>query len=313
MAEAAQTAGAFEEGSVLPETLLAAELYARTDAALYGLSAGDFASILNSIAQKYLAPGFVHAEMREFCSALRLDELALARACAAGNEKAWEVFLTRYREKLYDMALRVVREDSASRDIADSIYAELYGLNARGELRVSKLMSYSGRGSLEGWLRTVIAQEFVNRYRKNKRFVSLDESEDSEESGEHRHARELVAPVSEPAVAPDARLAASTDEALAALAPEERFILAAYHLDGRTLAQIADMLNVHESTISRKLEKLSKSLRKQILTAMIARGMSRRQAEEALEVDVRDMNLDLRSRLQEPGAETFSKRKGKKV
>jgi RNA polymerase sigma-70 factor, ECF subfamily len=313
MAEAAQTAGAFEEGSVLPETLLAAELYARTDAALYGLSAGDFASILNSIAQKYLAPGFVHAEMREFCSALRLDELALARACAAGNEKAWEVFLTRYREKLYDMALRVVREDSGARDIADSIYAELYGLNARGELRVSKLMSYSGRGSLEGWLRTVIAQEFVNRYRKNKRFVSLDESEDSEESGEHRHARELVAPVSEPAVAPDARLAASTDEALAALAPEERFILAAYHLDGRTLAQIADMLNVHESTISRKLEKLSKSLRKQILTAMIARRMSRRQAEEALEVDVRDMNLDLRSRLQEPGAETFSKRKGKKV
>jgi RNA polymerase sigma-70 factor (ECF subfamily) len=238
--------------------------------------------------------------------------LALARACAAGNEKAWEVFLTRYREKLYDMALRVAREESAARDIADSIYAELYGLNARGELRVSKLMSYSGRGSLEGWLRTVIAQEFVNRYRKNKRFVSLDESEDNEDGGEHRHVGELVAPVSEPVVAPDARLAAATDEALAALAPEERFILAAYHLDGRTLAQIAQMLNVHESTISRKLEKLSKSLRKQILTAMIARGMSRRQAEEALEVDVRDVKLDLRGRLQDSSGGTFSKKKGKK-
>jgi RNA polymerase sigma-70 factor (ECF subfamily) len=312
MAEAAQTAGAFEEGSVLPEPQLAAELYARTEAAQYGLTSPDFAAILQSVAQKYLAPGFTPAEMREFCSALRLDELVLARSCAAGNEKAWEVFLTRYREKLYDMALRVAREDSAARDIADSIYAELYGLNARGDLRASKLLSYSGRGSLEGWLRTVISQEFVNRYRKNKRFVSLDEGEDNEEGGEHRHVQELAAPLSEPAVAPEVRLVAATDETLAALAPDERFILAAYHLDGRTLAQIAQMLNVHESTISRKLDKLSKSLRKQILSAMMARGMSRRQAEEALEVDVRDINLNLRARLQDSGGGTFFKKKGKK-
>ena len=62
----------------------------------------------------------------------------------------------------------------------------------------------------------------------------------------------------------DNRLPQATDEALAFLSGEERTILSAYYLDGRTLAEIARMLGVHESTISRKLDKLAKSLRKQI-------------------------------------------------
>jgi len=46
-------------------------------------------------------------------------------------------------------------------------------------------------------------------------------------------------------------LESATDEALAALPAEDRVVLAAYYLDGRTLAEVARMLGVHESTISR--------------------------------------------------------------
>ena len=77
----------------------------------------------------------------------------------------------------------------------------------------------------------------------------------------------------------------------------------------RTLAEIARMLSVHESTISRKLDKLAKSLRKQILAGLGRRGMSRRPAEEALEVDVRDLTLNLRDRLAQVSPdETFHKK-----
>ncbi len=97
---------------------------------------------------------------------------------------------------------------------------------------------------------------------------------------------------------------------LAALSAEDRFVLASYHLDGRTLAEIARALGVHESTISRKLDKMTKSLRKQIVAALGRRGMSRRQAEEALEVDVRDLRVNLRSRLaQETSPPAFPEKK----
>src|SRR6059036_4171524 len=128
-----------------------AELQAKTQE--YGLGREQFVAILNEIGAKYLPPQLSERERGEFFASLRLEELALARACAAGNERAWEIFLLRYREKLYDIAGYVTREASAARDLADSIYADLYGMTERDGKRSSKLASYTGRGSLEGWLR----------------------------------------------------------------------------------------------------------------------------------------------------------------
>ena len=272
---------------------LAAELHAKSGGEKLGLTLEAFTLILCEIGEKH-GSSASDRELRSLFLSLRLDELALARACAAGHNSAWEVFLTRFREKLYQSALRIAREDSAARELADTLYADLYGTNLRDGQRVSKLASYTGRGSLEGWLRTVLAQEYVNRYRRTKRLVSLEE--ESEEG--------MQFPSSEPqaAVHADARLTQATDEALALLPAEDRTILAAYYLDGRTLAEIARMLRVHESTISRKVDKLAKSLRKQILAGLTRRGMSRRQAEEALEIDVRDLQVDIRRSLTQDSA-----------
>jgi RNA polymerase sigma-70 factor, ECF subfamily len=284
---------------------LLAELHAKSGCESIGLTRESFAAILCDVATKYLPAGSTEAEARMFLLTLRVEELALAQACAAGHNAAWELFLTRYREKLYQSALRIAREDSAARDLADSLYAELYGTTTRDGERVSKLASFTGRGSLEGWLRTVLAQEFVNRYRRTKRLVSLDE--------ESEDGAQFAAPVSEPLPSADSRLASSTDAALAALDSEDRMVLAAYYLDGRTLAEIARTLGVHESTISRKVDKLAKSLRKKIMAALMQQGMARRQAEEALDVDVRDLQVDIRRNLaQDSPSAAFSDKSGKK-
>jgi RNA polymerase sigma-70 factor (ECF subfamily) len=273
---------------------LVAELHAKGECEKIGLTRESFAVILCEVGAKHASAAESESEIRTFFLSLRVDELALARACAAGHNSAWEVFLTRFREKLYLSALRIAREDSAAHELADTLYADLYGTNTRDGQRVSKLASYTGRGSLEGWLRTVLAQEYVNRYRKTKRLVSLDE--ESEEGVQY------AAPDPEPIPAADNRLVQATDEALAFLSGEDRTVLSAYYLDGRTLAEIARMLGVHESTISRKLDKLAKGLRKQIVAGMARRGMSRRQAEEALEVDVRDLQVDIRRSLAQDSA-----------
>jgi RNA polymerase sigma-70 factor (ECF subfamily) len=235
---------------------------------------------------------------------LRVEELALARACAAGSDKAWEVFLTRYRAKLYDVAGYIAKESSAARELADSLYADLYGTSERDGKRTSKLASYTGRGSLEGWLRTVLAQEYVNRYRKRKRLVSLDE--------EAEEGVQFAAVAAEPVASTDPRLEQAIDQALKELEAEDKFVLASYFLDNRTLAEVARSLGVHESTISRKVDKLAKSLRKQILNNLTRNGMSRRQAEEALLTDVRDLQVNIRARLvQESAAPAFPEKKAK--
>jgi RNA polymerase sigma-70 factor, ECF subfamily len=281
----------------------AADFYLRSGAAAYGISAEQFSRMLDEIRHKYLplAPPEQHAE---FLGALRLEELALARACAAGNERAWEDFIQRYRQKLHAMAFHITREAVQAADLADSLFADLYGVSAHATARNSKLLFYTGRGSLEGWLRTVMAQEFINRYRRQKRTVSLEEQAEE--------GVQFVARVPEPVINEDPRLAAVTDKALAELSSEDRFTLASYYLDGRTLADIARALGIHESSVSRRLDRLSIGLRKRILAGLRDLGMSHAQAVEALETDVRDMNLNLRASLtQDSDATTFTSRRAR--
>jgi len=280
------------------------ELYVNSGADGFGFSPEQFSALIDEVVAKSLPAASPVSAKIEFSKTLRLEDLVLARACAAGNERAWEVFLLRYREKLYDIARQITREDSTGRELADSVYADLYGTRVREGNRVSRLNYYGGRGSLDGWLRTVLAQEFVNTYCKQRRTVSLDE--------EYEEGVQFAAAVSEPVVAADPRLANAIDEALRSLAAEERFVLASYFLDGRTLAQIARALSVHESTISRKIEKLTKALRKQIGKNLVRQGISRRQAEEALSADVRDLAVDIRASLaQDSVAATFSEKRAK--
>jgi len=270
-----------------------AELYAKSGAAEFAFAPEQFLQLLKDVALKHASS----ETLEQYCLTLRVEDLILARACAAGNERAWEVFMLRFREKLYDAARQITREDSAGRELADSLYADLYGTRVRGEERVSKLSFYSGRGSLDGWLRTVLAQEYVNTYRKQRKLVSLDE--------ESEEGVQFAAPVPEETPSADPSLVRATDEALQTLAAEDRFVLSSYFLDHRTLAQVARTLGVHESTISRKVDKLTTNLRKQILKNLMKIGLSRRQAEEALSADVRDLALDIRASLAQdslPGA-----------
>ncbi|HUR37046.1 MAG TPA: sigma-70 family RNA polymerase sigma factor [Terriglobales bacterium] len=261
---------------------LVQELYSQSRAQEYGLSVAAFTRLLEAVTKSGSASEAVWR-------ALKVEELALAHGCVAGNEHAWDVFLGRYREKLYDAARHITREESSARELADSLYAELFGTRTQDGHRISKLESYSGRGSLEGWLRTVLAQEWVNRFRKQRRLVSLEEREEA--------GAQFVANAPEEVAAMDPAVSAATDQALSELSAEDRYILAAYYLDDRTLAEVARTLGVHESTISRKVERLAHKLRKDILAQLVKGGMSRRQAEEAMEVDVRDLAVDVRKQL----------------
>src|SRR5260370_242813 len=198
-----------------------ADLYARSGGEKYGLSFQEFAAILEQVGAQYLPPDGPPDEVALLHRSLHLEELALARACAKGCEAAWECFLNRYRQKLYEAAGAIAKEESAARELADSLYTELFGTRQGADgKRISKLASYTGRGSLEGWLRTVLAQDYINRYRSQRRLVSFDEKmqagQQCQESAE---------------VPTDARLEAAVDAALVELPAYERLIMASYYLD----------------------------------------------------------------------------------
>jgi RNA polymerase sigma-70 factor, ECF subfamily len=298
----APTSGPIEERPSAAVQEFARQHYVSSGAQQFGMDQAAFAAVLTQAVLQTGPFGDDAAEMRHLAS-LRVDELVLARACADGNERAWETFLTRYRNTLYESAYKIARTESAARSLADSLYAELYGVDSKGLQRTSKLSYYQGRGSLQGWLRVVIAQEYVNQYRSVHRETSLDAALED--------GAQFTAPQPEPAAA-DPRVEAAVAAELAGLDAEARFLLAAYYLDHRTLAELAKLQGVHESTISRKLDRITTGARKRVRKRLMQSGMTARHANEAMEdVDVRDLRVRVSETLQQGRSKaTFYKEKG---
>lgn len=278
------------------------ELWLGCDAAAYGLERSEFTEILPRVGTVHnygLAEGAVASpqQQRDFFRSLRLPDLVLARACARGHERAWERFLALYHQPLTRAAIAITGSETLGRELAESVYAEIYGLTTRDGERRCPLDSYKGRGSLIGWLRTTLAQRHVDHHRRNHRETPMEEFDaPALESEPVESAGELAV------------LTNAVEEALGHREAKERFLLAAYFLDGRTLMQIGLILHVHEATVSRKLQRVIDTLRKQILRNLQAQGLSRRAAEEALGADPRDLDVNLKKLLQSSQPDTFQEK-----
>ena len=148
-----------------------------------------------------------------------------------------------------------------------------------------------------GWLRTTLAQRHVDHHRRTHREEPLEEFD----------APATAVEVEKPAVELSA-LEKAVEGALRSCEAEERFVLAAYYLDERTLMQIAQVLHVHEATVSRKVKRVCQDLRKQIVKNLQGAGLSRRAAEEALGADPRDLDINLKKLLQSSQAEAFQEK-----
>jgi RNA polymerase sigma-70 factor (ECF subfamily) len=278
------------------------ELWRECDAAAYGLALGELNEILLRLgaAQSFGVTQDATPTRREqaaFFRGLRLADVVLARACAGGNERAWEHFLALYRQPLIRAAIAITGSETLGRELADQLYGELFGLTTRDGERRCPLDSYRGRGSLLGWLRTTLAQRHVDHHRRSHREQPLEACDVPPlEPEPEKPAGELTA------------LGEAIEMALRGRDAEERFLLAAYYLDGRTLLQIARVLGVHEATVSRKLRRAIAGLRKQVLKNLEGAGLSRRAAEEALGTDPRDLDLNLKNLLQYSPSKAFQEK-----
>ena len=275
----------------LPE-MLGEELWRVAGSESVEVSRAEFAEALETIGARdnYGLDPEKQANERQretFWRGLHLEELAIARGCALGRESAWRRFLAQYREQLTRAAIEMTGSAALGEELVSAIYSELFGLTERDGKRCSPLLRYSGRGSLMGWLRAILAQRRVNQYRKIGRETELGEIEPAARASEQIELKQLE------------DLRAAIKMTLSAASPEERFVLSAYYLDQHTLHEISRVLRVHEATVSRKLKRAIEHLRKELLRTLRERGLSRRAAEEALGIDPRDVDVNLRSLLQE--------------
>jgi RNA polymerase sigma-70 factor len=313
----------------------------------YGVSAAVFETALRGAVDKYLVDAScgrfpTTAEAQQFLQELQIADLFLAIACAEGNEFAWWDFDSGYRRYIERIAHHLASAENDAEEVIDHVYVELYGTRIVEGARQSKFATYTGRGTLKGWLRTIVWHAVIDMHRARRDEVPLDdwsesggeaedrpgfraESGNSEREIFDRIAREKYAGAS----------ATAFDRAFGSLGDHERLLLLYYHVEELKLREIARLVEnsdsplrkwfqrqskkraatpesrVHESTVMRWLERTyQKVLTTFRLELETTNGFSASEIEVCMEIVGSDLGADeIRKQLSDISSAELSKGK----
>lgn len=242
-------------------------LYAASTASSWGLSFPQFrAALERSVAKHFSEACASRQAVEEYLHVLHMDDLVLAAACMEGIEPAWDHFVRNYRAYLRAVACSITansRSGADAQELADSLFAELFGLvdGKRGE--ASLFRYFHGRSSLKTWLRAILAQRHIDHIRQSRRLESF-EQEDGE--GMKALPTQSVSPAP-----PDPhrskylrRFLLALTDSLSSLPQEDRKRLELYYARDKTLAEIGRLFGEHESSASRHLEHARRELRNRV-------------------------------------------------
>lgn len=304
------------------------ELYARCLAEYpnFGVSSDTFKAALTKTANKFLFSAAAETpvtddEARSFFSELQLNDLYMAIACAAGNEFSWWEFDQQYRTYIERVARHLASTETDATEVVDVVYVELYGTKVVDGMRMSKFASFSGRGSLKGWLRTVVWHSLVDLHRTSHDEVSLDEMIENVGEGYAQSSFSEPAKGGEEETVEEitrnryrSAAVAALKKAFGSLEDHEKLLLLYYHVESMKLREIARMVEnadsllrnwiqrksasrakdpeskIHESTVMRWLDKtyskILKTFRDELTTV---NGLNSEEIEVCMKIATEDM------------------------
>lgn len=248
-------------------------IYASCEEACPGfdLSPDDFRAAVVAAVEKYLVklrpdnqvP--TAEEIRNFVIELQHHDLYLTVACARGDEQAWWQFDRKYRPFIERLAHQLVGKGMDANEVVDSVYTELYGTKTVEGVRQSKFRTYKGRGSLHGWLRTVISHAAVDLYRGRRDEIPLEAWSKSGYEMPEGQSWRAEAHGSETSMLENISRAryrfvtiAALDQSLANLDAHEKLLLLYYHVEGLKFREIARLVEAPTSSIRRWFQRRSK-------------------------------------------------------
>ena len=237
------------------------------------LSTELFNNRLKLISEKHLIAEPVISTSLRFLKGLHTNDLYLSLACAQLSEKAWDRFANLYHNYIRGIARFVLPNLCAASDVAENLVGHLFLPDSSGRSRIA---SYDGQTSMATWLRVIITRLAINeRDRKSSHEERLEVLPD------------IVDHLSVYRIESGAR--ASKYEAIIkeafkvvseSLSKRERLVVLLRYEKALPAQDIARLLEVHPSTITRLLHHAYQQLQSEFITILTS---EHRLNEEAVE------------------------------
>jgi RNA polymerase sigma-70 factor len=226
-----------------------------------GLAVEDFAAHLNSIIRKHLGANPAQDAAVKFVAGLNAEDLYLTAACVHNSASAWSRFAALYDKHIDNVAHGICSTHQEARELASSLMAHLF-FHDRSER--SRIASYDGRGSLRTWLATIIKHQVINqRQLKSAEAVPLDSLRNTASaSAASEFEAALLRNKYREAIADSFKAAAEQ------LSERERLVLVLRFEDEIAATEIAQLLGVHPSQITRTVKSAQVKFRTTVLARL---------------------------------------------
>jgi len=176
----------------------------------------------------------------------------IIKGCLSGSRHFQELLYRRYSPRFYAVSLQYAGDADEARDILQESFIKIF----------ENLEKFNHDGSFEGWMRRIVVNTALERYRNRYYLSRVDDIDSGEE------------PEADPGTTDFAGLEASDLlKMIMELPPKYRMVFNLYAIEGYAHKEIAEMLRISEGTSKSNLSRARDILQRKV---KIFTGISRR-------------------------------------
>jgi len=168
---------------------------------------------------------------------------SIIKGCTEGHKKSQEELYKTYSRKMYAVCLMYAKDHDTAQDILQEAFIKVF----------QNIQTFMNKGSFEGWVRRIVVNTALERYRKNHYLYPVSEVADYTEEASYNdiisevHANDLLKIIQE-------------------LTPQYRMVFNLYAIEGYSHQEISQMLAISEGTSKSNLSRARKILQEKVET-----------------------------------------------
>ena len=164
------------------------------------------------------------------------------KKCASGDRKAQTELYNQYASKMYGVCLNYSKDATEAEDNLQDGFIRVF----------TKITQYSFKGSFEGWMRRIMVNTSLEKFRKNHHLYPVEDMmafesvQNPEETLSAISAEDLLKIIQE-------------------LPPRYRMVFNLYAIEGYSHQEIAELMSINEGTSKSNLSRARVILQKKVI------------------------------------------------
>lgn len=178
----------------------------------------------------------------------------IVEAFRKGNEEAYLELISRYTEKVHNLALRITRSEEDTEEVIQDVFVTIY----------KKIHMFEGKSAFSSWLYRVTANSAFMKLRTRKKHIAISIDDVTPGAGDQNWLRSRSDSCDMNYITSRHELRAELEDAISRLPEEYRTIFILRDVDGLSNQEVGEVLGLSVPAVKSRLHRSRLMLRKRL-------------------------------------------------